>query len=356
MKIASVVGARPQFIKAGALSRAFAQDKTIQEMIIHTGQHYDSKMSEVFFQELEIPKPSYNLGIGGLSSGAMTGRMIEKIEEVLKQEKPDFTLVYGDTDSTLAGALASVKLHIPLIHIEADLRSFNMQMPEEINRILTDRIAKLLFAPTKKVVENLKKEGFESFDCKIIECGDVMYDALLHYQKKAKKINLNLPQDFILCTLHRAENTDYQERLESILKALDKISKQMLVVLPLHPRTKNILEKSKIQAKHILFIEPLSYLEMIWVLKQCTMVATDSGGLQKEAYFFKKPCMVLRDETEWSELVEKGYNALVGANQEQIFKVFRIFSDIAMKFDDSLYGEGNASYKILQAIKEETQR
>ncbi|MCH5314248.1 MAG: UDP-N-acetylglucosamine 2-epimerase (non-hydrolyzing) [Helicobacter sp.] len=356
MKIASVVGARPQFIKAGALSRAFAQDKTIQEMIIHTGQHYDSKMSEVFFQELEIPKPSYNLGIGGLSSGAMTGRMIEKIEEVLKQEKPDFTLVYGDTDSTLAGALASVKLHIPLIHIEAGLRSFNMQMPEEINRILTDRIAKLLFAPTKKAVENLKKEGFESFDCKIIECGDVMYDALLHYQKKAKKNNLNLPQDFILCTLHRAENTDYQERLESILKALDKISKQMLVVLPLHPRTKNILEKSKIQTKYILFIEPLSYLEMIWVLKQCTMVATDSGGLQKEAYFFKKPCMVLRDETEWGELVERGYNCLVGAREEQIFKAFEVFSNISIKFDNSLYGEGNASYKILQAIKEETQR
>ncbi|TLD81366.1 UDP-N-acetylglucosamine 2-epimerase (non-hydrolyzing) [Helicobacter sp. MIT 11-5569] len=351
-KIVSIVGARPQFIKAGAFSRSVLEDGGMQEVIVHTGQHYDTKMSESFFRELEIPTPAYHLGIGGLSHGAMTGRMLEKIEEVLCKEKPDFTLVYGDTDSTLAGALASVKLQIPIVHIEAGLRSFNMQMPEEINRILTDRISKILFVPSQKAYDNLVKEGFLGFDCKIIKSGDIMLDVALHYQKMAKKPNIALSNKFILCTLHRAENTDNPLRMQAIFQALNAISKEVLVVIPLHPRTKNILEKSFLKVDNICFVEPLSYLEMVWMLQNCQIVATDSGGLQKEAYFFKKPCMTLRDETEWTELVECGYNVLVGANKDKILNVFSKIADNRIKFDKNLYGNGDTSYKILQTLKE----
>ncbi|MCI7047832.1 UDP-N-acetylglucosamine 2-epimerase (non-hydrolyzing) [Helicobacter sp.] len=351
-KIVSIVGARPQFIKASVLSREIAKNKDLQEIMIHAGQHYDAKMSKIFFDELEIPCPKYNLGIGGFSHGIMTAKMIEGIESILLEEKPDFVLVYGDTDSTLAGALASVKLHIPIIHVEAGLRSFNMQMPEEINRILTDRISKLLFVPTKRAMENLKKEGFENFDCKIIYSGDVMYDSALYYSNKAKKPNVNLPKDFILCTLHRAENTDNLEKIRNIFVALNKISSEIPVVIPLHPRTKNKLLQNNIATENIRFIEALGYLEMIWMLQNCVMVATDSGGLQKEAYYFKKFCMTLRDETEWVELLEAGYNCLVGSDEEKIYQVFKKMTDVSLNFDSMLYGNGKASQIILEAIKE----
>ena len=349
-KIVSVIGARPQFIKAGAISRKILENTEIEEVLIHTGQHYDSKMSEVFFKELEIPSPKYNLGIGGFSHGAMTGRMIEGIEKILLEEKPNFTLVYGDTDSTLAGALASVKLQIPVIHIEAGLRSFNMQMPEEINRILTDRISSLLFAPTKRAVENLQREGFENFDCEIVCSGDVMYDVALYYKDRAKKPNMVFPKEFILCTLHRAENTENLQKMKNIFEALNKISSQIPVIMPLHPRTQNKILANNIQAENIYFIEPLGYLEMVWALQNCVMVATDSGGLQKEAYYFKKPCITLREETEWVELLEVGCNCLVGADVEKIYQAFKKMSDINLNFDTLLYGNGNASQKILEVI------
>ena len=349
-KIVSVIGARPQFIKAGAISRKILENTEIEEVLIHTGQHYDSRMSEVFFKELEIPSPKYNLGIGGFSHGVMTGRMIEGIEKILLEEKPNFTLVYGDTDSTLAGALASVKLQIPVIHIEAGLRSFNMQMPEEINRILTDRVSSLLFAPTKRAVENLQREGFENFDCEIVCSGDVMYDVALYYKDRAKKPNMVFPKEFILCTLHRAENTENLQKMKNIFEALNKISSQILVIMPLHPRTQNKILVNNIQAENIYFIEPLGYLEMVWALQNCVMVATDSGGLQKEAYYFKKPCITLREETEWVELLEVGCNCLVGADAEKIYQAFKKMSDINLNFDALLYGNGNASQKILEVI------
>lgn len=349
-KIVSVIGARPQFIKAGAISRKILENTEIEEVLIHTGQHYDSKMSEVFFKELEIPSPKYNLGIGGFSHGVMTGRMIEGIEKILLEEKPNFTLVYGDTDSTLAGALASVKLQIPVIHIEAGLRSFNMQMPEEINRILTDRVSSLLFAPTKRAVENLQREGFENFDCEIVCSGDVMYDVALYYKDRAKKPNMVFPKEFILCTLHRAENTENLQKMKNIFEALNKISSQIPVIMPLHPRTQNKILVNNIQAENIYFIEPLGYLEMVWALQNCVMVATDSGGLQKEAYYFKKPCITLREETEWVELLEVGCNCLVGADAEKIYQAFKKMSDINLNFDALLYGNGNASQKILEVI------
>lgn len=349
-KIVSVIGARPQFIKAGAISRKILENTEIEEVLIHTGQHYDSKMSEVFFKELEIPSPKYNLGIGGFSHGVMTGRMIEGIEKILLEEKPNFTLVYGDTDSTLAGALASVKLQIPVIHIEAGLRSFNMQMPEEINRVLTDRVSSLLFAPTKRAVENLQREGFENFDCEIVCSGDVMYDVALYYKDRAKKPNMVFPKEFILCTLHRAENTENLQKMKNIFEALNKISSQIPVIMPLHPRTQNKILENNIQAENIYFIEPLGYLEMVWALQNCVMVATDSGGLQKEAYYFKKPCITLREETEWVELLEVGCNCLVGADAEKIYQAFKKMSDINLNFDALLYGNGNASQKILEVI------
>ena len=349
-KIVSVIGARPQFIKAGAISRKILENTEIEEVLIHTGQNDDSKMSEGFFKELEIPSPKYNLGIGGFSHGVMTGRMIEGIEKILLEEKPNFTLVYGDTDSTLAGALASVKLQIPVIHIEAGLRSFNMQMPEEINRILTDRVSSLLFAPTKRAVENLQREGFENFDCEIVCSGDVMYDVALYYKDRAKKPNMVFPKEFILCTLHRAENTENLQKMKNIFEALNKISSQIPVIMPLHPRTQNKILVNNIQAENIYFIEPLGYLEMVWALQNCVMVATDSGGLQKEAYYFKKPCITLREETEWVELLEVGCNCLVGADAEKIYQAFKKMSDINLNFDALLYGNGNASQKILEVI------
>ena len=355
MKILTILGARPQFIKAGTISREIGRQrkkgKSIKEIVIHTGQHYDSNMSDVFFEQMKIPKPNYFLGVGGKSHGAMTGQMMEKIEELALIEKPDWIMVYGDTNSTLAGSLVASKLHIKLAHIESGLRSFNMKMPEEINRILTDRVSDILFCPTDTAVKNLKNEGYENFNCKIIKSGDVMQDGAIFYKSLGIKPSYKLKDNFILCTIHRAENTDDKVKLRSIFEALEYISKEKQVVLPIHPRTKKMLEDLKLNIKNLTIIEPVGYLEMVWLIDNCDFVMTDSGGLQKEAYFFEKQCITLRNETEWVELVECGANALVGANKEKILEAYKNNSEFNK--DNSklnLYGGGKASEKIIKEL------
>lgn len=355
MKIVTIIGARPQFIKAAVISRALKNKKEITEIIIHTGQHFDTNMSDIFFEEMEIPKPDYNLNINGLGHGAMTGQMLEKIEEVLVKEKPDWVLVYGDTNSTLAGALAAKKLHTKVAHVEAGLRSFNTKMPEEINRILTDRISDILFCPTETAVKNLQNEGYQNMDCKIVNVGDVMQDAALFYAEKAKQPEAVLPKKFILCTVHRAENTDNPEAFKNIFEVLEEISNKTTVVLPLHPRTRIKLtalnydfNNSKIQ-----FIEPVGYLQMVYLLKNCELVMTDSGGLQKEAYFFKKQCLTLREETEWVELVENGFNRICGSDKNKIIVGLKaIINKPQINFKKHLYGNGDAGELIIKHLFE----
>lgn len=350
MKILTVLGARPQFIKAGSVSREIAKHRDIQEIIVHTGQHYDTNMSDIFFEEMRIPKPDYFLGIGGKSHGSMTGQMIEKIEEILLKEKPDWVMVYGDTNSTLAGAIAASKLHIKIAHVEAGLRSFNMQMPEEINRILTDRISSALFCPTETSINNLHMEGFEHFNCRIIHSGDVMQDGAQFYKKFAKKPPLDIKDNYILCTIHRAENTDNEKNLRNIFKALEEIAASRQVILPLHPRTKKIIENLGIKIHNLTIIEPLGYLEMVWLIDHCSLVMTDSGGLQKEAFFFKKHCVTLREETEWVELVQHGFNILAGSDTNKILSCTSIMSEKQSNFDVNLYGNGQASQKIIEEL------
>jgi UDP-GlcNAc3NAcA epimerase len=351
IKVVTILGARPQFIKAGSLSREIAKYKEITEVIIHTGQHYDSNMSDIFFEEMQIPKPNYFLGIGGKSHGAMTGQMIEKIEEVVLKEKPDWIVVYGDTNSTLAGAIVASKLHIKLAHIEAGLRSFNMKMPEEVNRILTDRVSDILFCPTDAAIENLKNEGYENLQCKIVKSGDVMQDGAIFYKDLAVKPNFDIKEDYILCTIHRAENTDDETRLKNIFEALNEIAKEKQIILPLHPRTKKIIENLKLNIQNLTIIDPVGYLEMVWLIDNCELVMTDSGGLQKEAYFFSKSCITLRDETEWVELVDIGANVLVGADKGNILKAFKNYSEFSSKYSKvNLYGDGHASKIICEFI------
>ncbi len=356
MKILTILGARPQFIKAGTVSREIAKHNEIEEIIVHTGQHYDSNMSDIFFEEMKIPKPNYFLGIGGKSHGAMTGQMIEKIEEVALKEKPDWIMVYGDTNSTLAGAIVASKLHIKLAHIEAGLRSFNMKMPEEVNRILTDRVSTILFCPTDTAIQNLKNEGYENLDIRIVKSGDVMQDGAIFYKNLAVKPSiiqnstLNI-QNYILCTIHRAENTDDETRLRNIFEALEEIAKEKQVILPLHPRTKKILENLRLDISNLTIIDPVGYLEMVWLIDNCDFVMTDSGGLQKEAYFFEKQCITLRDETEWVELVECRANTLVGANKKKILEAYK--SNLEFNKENSnldLYGGGIASKKIVKEL------
>ncbi|HAA11939.1 MAG TPA: UDP-N-acetylglucosamine 2-epimerase (non-hydrolyzing) [Cytophagales bacterium] len=356
MKVTTVIGARPQFIKAAAVSKAILDTQGLEEVLIHTGQHFDQNMSDIFFSQLGIPEPKYNLDIHGGGHGQMTGRMLEALEEVFQKEQPDYVMVYGDTNSTIAGALAAKKLHIPLAHVEAGLRSFNMKMPEEINRILTDRISDLLFCPTQTAVDNLTKEGFENLPAKTLLTGDVMYDAALLFGNLAEQLAVDLPtsvgQDkFALLTLHRAENTDSEPRLREIMEAIDEIhNKVMKVVCPLHPRTRNKLKEYGIKPGFTV-IDPVGYLEMVQLLKSCSLVLTDSGGLQKEAYFFEKPCVTLRDETEWVELIDHGYNALVGASKETILKTVASSINHSLDFGTQLYGDGQASQKIISAIQ-----
>lgn len=353
MKVITIIGARPQFIKAAVVSRVFSASKEIEEIIVHTGQHFDANMSDVFFEEMCIPKPHYNLNINGLGHGAMTGQMLEKIEEVLLKEKPDWVLVYGDTNSTIAGALAAKKLHIKVAHVEAGLRSFNVNMPEEINRILTDRISDILFCPTDKAVENLQNEGYSNINCKIVKNGDVMQDAALFYSDKSRKPEVRLPDKFVLCTVHRAENTDNSKRLRTIFLALESIANELEVVLPLHPRTRAKLAEIEYDLGNssICFIPPIGYLEMVWLLNNCELVMTDSGGLQKEAYFFSKYCITLRDETEWVELVENGFNKLTGSDTTLIVETYKQIGNMhGDDFEKKLYGNGYAGDKILNAL------
>jgi len=351
-KLITILGARPQFVKAAVLSRIINEHHEIDEVIIHTGQHYDSNMSAVFFEEMEIPKPKYNLARNGLGHGAMTGQMLEKIEKILIDEKPNAVVVYGDTNSTLAGSLAAKKLGIKLIHVEAGLRSFNMAMPEEINRILTDRISDLLLCPTDTALENLASEGYKNLPIKVVKAGDIMKDAVLYYSKTSKDKarvfkSLNLKKGkFVLATIHRQENTDDLTNLKAIFEALSKISKEQKVVLPLHPRTKNILENNNLKYD-IEIIEPAGYFDMLELLKNCSMVISDSGGLQKEAFFNKKPVIITRTETEWIELVTNGFGKIVGADSKLIYQAFQAFKNKEFDFSINLYGDevGEKMYK-----------
>jgi UDP-GlcNAc3NAcA epimerase len=354
MKIITIIGARPQFVKAAALSREFAKHDSIEEIIVHTGQHFDTNMSDVFFDEMEIPKPKFNLAINSLSHGAMTGRMLEGIEGLLLQEKPDLLLVYGDTNSTLAGALAAKKLHIKVAHVEAGLRSFNMEMPEEINRILTDRISDYLFCPTQRAIDNLENEGYKNIDCKVVRTGDVMQDAALFYaDKSAKKssiIGKIKLEKFILTTLHRAENTDDKNVLNSIVTGLNYIHENVCpIVLPLHPRTKAKLDHFGIELK-VRLIDPVGYFDMIELLKNCSLVMTDSGGLQKEAFFFDKNCVTLREQTEWVELIEEGVNKLAGNDTEKIIAYTTEMLGKQSDFSTNLYGNGKATESIVNEL------
>ncbi|HSV87202.1 MAG TPA: UDP-N-acetylglucosamine 2-epimerase (non-hydrolyzing) [Bacteroidales bacterium] len=351
-KILTIIGARPQFIKAAAVSREISSRENMTEIIVHTGQHFDHNMSQVFFEQMHIPKPKYNFGIHSLSHGAMTGRMLERAEEVLLYENPDWVMVYGDTNSTLAGALAAKKLGLKVAHVEAGLRSNNILMPEEINRILTDRISDLLFCPTQTAFENLVKEGFNYLDNKVLLTGDVMYDAYLHFFGMRIAPPIKLPEKFALATMHRAENTDQQNNFGEIIEALNIISGQVPVVLPIHPRTFQVLKKSNLPALHqnIKVMEPVSYLEMIYLLENCELVLTDSGGLQKEAYFAGKPCITLRNETEWTELIHNGYNKLAGIRQTGIINAFNEFMIKKPRFTTGLYGSGNSARMIADAL------
>lgn len=349
-KIITIVGARPQFIKAAVVSNELAKNKEFSEVMIHTGQHYDEKMSDIFFNQMKIAKPKYNLGIGGGSHGQNTGRMIEKIEEVLKNERPDWVLVYGDTDSTLAGAVAASKLSCNIAHIEAGLRSFNRQMPEEINRILTDHASDVLFTPTNNASEQLSKEGVPEEKIKYV--GDVMYDATLAFTEIAEELvnKKYTNEEYILLTLHRAENVDNKDRLKSIIDSINDCSYQ--VIFPVHPRTSKRLEEFNINLNNnIELIEPVGYLEMLMLEKNAIAIATDSGGVQKEAYFQGKPCIVLREQTEWIELVELGTNKLTGSDPQKINSAFVDLKDDTSFVVTELYGDGNASGKIVNYLK-----
>ena len=352
MKIATVIGARPQFIKASMVSREISKYDDIEEIIIHTGQHFDEKMSNIFFEEMEVPEPDYNLDIHSLPHGAMTGRQLEEIEKLLIKEKPDWVLVYGDTNSTLAGSLAAAKLQIPLAHVEAGLRSFNRNMPEEVNRVLTDHISDLLFTPTDAGFKNLRDEGIKQ--SKIEKVGDVMYDAALHFGQMSEKKSTILDKydlkskNYILSTIHRQENTENPVRLKNIISALSEAP--FPVVMPLHPRTKKKLAENNITLNgQILSIEPVGYIDMVMLEKNANKIATDSGGMQKEAFFYEIPCITIRDETEWVELVEMGVNKVVGASIERIHDAFNI-SDIVFE-KNAVYGTGNTSKQIVRKLE-----
>ena len=358
MKVVTIVGARPQFIKAAVVSHAIKGHnqivsdgiEKISEVIVHTGQHYDPNMSDIFFQEMNIPKPDYLFDINGVSHGVMTGRMLEEIESVLFQEKPEYVLVYGDTNSTLAGALAASKLNIPLVHVEAGLRSYNRRMPEEINRVVTDHVSSLLFCPTDTAVENLLSEGIVE---NVVQVGDVMLDATLYFKPFACAPKFNLPEKFVLATIHRAENTDNSDRTSDIFTAFHEIGSTTPVVLPLHPRTRAKLDDYGIDIAPaaIQIVEPVSYLNMLYLLEHCDAVLTDSGGLQKEACFFDKPCITLRDETEWVELVEAGVNCLAGADRKRIVSIWESIPWSNFSHGQwQVYGNGSAAGKVVSRM------
>ena len=348
MKIVTVIGARPQFIKASALSKLIRKQRNINEIIIHTGQHYDYEMSRIFFKELNIPQPKYNLNIKSKYHGAMTGKMMEAIEKILLKEKPDYTLVYGDTNSTLAGALASKKLHIPVVHIEAGLRSYNKKMPEEINRVLTDHCSDILFTPSKLAGQNLKHEGMRQNS--IINFGDIMYDVFLSVYKNLKKKNKTYD---ILVTIHRAENTNSKSKMLNIIKNLNKLSNEYNILFPIHPRTKKAMGQCKILKllnKKIKVTRPLSYKQTIYYLKYAKLLITDSGGMQKEAFFAKIQTLTIRNETEWPETINAKWNRLVGPKENLICKNVKKY--ISFKGSNTKpYGNGKATKLILKKIE-----
>jgi UDP-GlcNAc3NAcA epimerase len=375
IKLLTVIGARPQIIKAAALSRAIGNHfaDRIQEIIVHTGQHYDDNMSKVFFDEMNVPNPDYNLGVGSGSHGKQTALMIEKLEEVILREHPDFVVLYGDTNSTLAGSVAAAKLHFPIVHIEAGLRSFNKSMPEEINRIVCDHTATLLFCPTKTGVNNLVKEGFNSKSQPpyspdnpgIFHSGDIMLDNSLYFaeiaESKSKILEINKLEkgEFILATIHRDNNTDIPERLNSIFQAINEISvgENIDFILPLHPRTTKILRQNLTDEvfrtitdnPKIKIIPPASFFDTLVLEKNCRMVMTDSGGVQKEAYFFKKPAIILRSETEWVEIVEHGAGICTDTGIEKIVKAYRHFTSFKPDFQP-VFGDGRAAEFICRQI------
>ena len=390
MKIVTVIGARPQIIKAAALSRAIRNHyaNQIQEVIVHTGQHYDDNMSQVFFDELQIPRPDYNLHVGSASHGVQTARMTEGIEALLIKEQPDFIVLYGDTNSTLAGAVAAAKIHVPIVHIEAGLRSFNKAMPEEINRIVCDHCSTLLFTPTKAGLENLKREGFPVDESgpstlrgtsgatgsgtakptidnpKVYHCGDIMYDNSLHFASIAEEKTdiiqrLELKdKPYILATIHRDTNTDYPERLSAIFRSIIRLSEECQVVLPLHPRTAKLiktnldenLQRQIYSCQSIKLIPPVSFLEMIALERHAQLIMTDSGGVQKEAYFFKKPGIILRPETEWVEIVETGNAILADADECRIMEAWQHFKDNPPTVFPEIFGDGHAAEFMLDKI------
>ncbi|MDI6866530.1 non-hydrolyzing UDP-N-acetylglucosamine 2-epimerase [Methanoculleus sp.] len=346
MKIASIVGARPQFIKCAPVSREIRKD--YQEVLIHTGQHYDHGMSEIFFEELGIPKPDYNLGIGSGTHGHQTGAMLAAIEDVLEREGPDAVIVYGDTNSTLAGALAAAKLHIPVAHVEAGLRSFDRRMPEEVNRVLTDHCSEILFCPTKTAVSNLAAEGIRKG---VFLVGDVMVDAMNYNRGVAEERSRILenvgvePGDYLVVTVHRPSNTDRRDSMAAILGALGDVERP--VVFPVHPRTRKFLDEYGLLAKipaNVILTEPLGYLDMIRLMAHAEKILTDSGGIQKEAYLLGVPCITLRENTEWVETVESGWNVLVGAERDRVLDAVLHFSPTVRQ--KNLFGEGNASLLI----------
>ncbi|MCC7454218.1 MAG: UDP-N-acetylglucosamine 2-epimerase (non-hydrolyzing) [Crocinitomix sp.] len=375
MKIITIIGARPQIIKSAAISRAIRNhfSTEIKEIIVHTGQHYDENMSEVFFDELSIPRPDYNLNVGSGSHGAQTARMLEGIENIILTEKPDALVVYGDTNSTVAGGLAASKLHVPLVHIEAGLRSFNKKMPEEVNRIMCDHVSTLLFSPTAKGIENLEKEGFNLNSVapftidhpKVYHCGDIMYDNSIYFSKVSDQnskllAELGIEGDFILSTIHRNNNTDEPDRLLAIFGALIEIAEEnkIPVVLPLHPRTKKMMELNLTpelsaqltSSKYIRIIPPVSFFDVIALEKNASFIVTDSGGVQKEAFFFEKPCIILRSETEWVEIVENGNAILCDADKNRILIAYKKLANNKDLTYPQLFGDGEAATFICQEI------
>jgi len=350
MKILSVIGARPQFVKAAVVSAEIARTPDLVDVLVHTGQHFDSNMSQLFFEEMGLRKPDYYLGVHSLPHEEMVQQMQEQMVEIIKTECPDWVLVYGDTDSTLAGARAAHACGVKLCHVEAGLRSFNPKMQEEYNRIQTDRISDLLCVPTEVAVENLRREGLDMG--KVVLTGDVMKDAARAFLPMACKPQVDIPEKFVLCTLHRAENTDNPDILKELMLSLELIAEFVPVVLPLHPRTKNKLNEISypFETSRVQFINPVGYLEMLYLLNHCALVLTDSGGVQKEAYFAHKYCLTLRAETEWVELCARGYNHLLGHNHLDIVTTTRNFLEMPPIFADDLYGDGHASYQIVQAI------
>jgi UDP-GlcNAc3NAcA epimerase len=361
INVITIIGARPQFIKSAVLSQAIElsnrnNTKKIAEKLIHTGQHYDFNMSGAFFNELDLKAPHYNLAISGGSHGEMTGRMLDEIERILIDEKPDMVVVFGDTNSTLAGALAASKLHIPVAHVESGLRSFNKRMPEEINRILTDHVSSILFCPTATAVTNLVNEGISEG---VVNVGDVMYDAAKRYEKVAQaKVKLNKwrvePKNYVLSTIHRAENTDEEQRLHNILSALKHVANDKPVVLPMHPRTKSKLMSLRISnlLESLIIIEPVSYLEMTMLEMNAFAIITDSGGVQKEAFFHRVPCLTVRDETEWGETVDLGWNEICGSEEKHIIDAWNSLPR-QMRKDGSPFGDGKAGEHIVNGILSE---